>query len=117
MLGLHILLEHVRLASARHKIQNFVSKFDIGIGSKSSRNSRSVPMDEYSGGVMKKNLKKLSAGKVTIFKIKNRRGFAAVSLNNLTEGNTPVQAFNRMTKALKRLGFELNGSVPRLKSI
>ncbi len=66
---------------------------------------------------MKKNLKKLSSSKVTIFKIKNRRGFAAVSLNNLTEGNTPVQAFARMAKAVKRLGYELNGSVPRPKSL
>ena len=63
-----------------------------------------------------KTLKKLSSSKVTIFKIKNRRGFAAVSLNNLTEGNTPVQAFARMVKAVKRLGYELTGSLPRIKS-
>jgi hypothetical protein len=65
---------------------------------------------------MKKTLKKLSTSKVTIFKIKNRRGFAAISLNNLTEGNTPVQAFARMAKAVKRLGYELNGGIPRVKS-
>ncbi len=64
-----------------------------------------------------KKLKKLSTSKVTIFKIKNRRGFAAVSLNNLTEGNTPVQAFNRMAKAVKRLGYEFSGTVPRPKSL
>ena len=63
-----------------------------------------------------KTLKKLSSSKVIIFKIKNRRGFAAVSLNNLTEGNTPVQAFARMVKAVKRLGYELTGSLPRIKS-
>ncbi len=62
-----------------------------------------------------KTYKKLSSSKVTIFKIKNRRGFAAVSLNNLTEGNTPAQAFARMAKAVKRQGFELNGSAPRPK--
>ncbi len=62
-----------------------------------------------------KTYKKLSSSKVTIFKIKNRRGFAAVSLNNLTEGNTPVQAFARMAKAVKRLGFELKGNMPRPK--
>ena len=62
-----------------------------------------------------KTYKKLSSSKVTIFKIKNRRGFAAISLNNLTEGNTPVQAFARMAKAVKRLGFELSGSMPHPK--
>ena len=59
-----------------------------------------------------KNLKKLSAGKVTIFKIKNRRGYAAVTMNNLTEGRTPVEAFNRMAKAVKRAGYELSGKIP-----
>lgn len=63
-----------------------------------------------------KTYKKLSSSKVKIFKIKNRRGFAAVSLNNLTEGSTPVQAFNRMAKAVKRLGFELSGNAPKPKS-
>ena len=59
-----------------------------------------------------KNLKKLSAGKVTIFKIKNRRGYAAFTMNNLTEGRTPVEAFNRMAKAVKRAGYLLSGKVP-----
>ncbi len=59
-----------------------------------------------------KNLKKLSAGKVTIFKIKNRRGYAALTMNNLTEGRTPVEAFNRMAKAVKRAGYALSGKVP-----
>ncbi len=58
---------------------------------------------------MAKKLKKLAAGKVTIFKIRNRRGYAAVCLGNLTEGRTPVQAFYRMVKAVKRNGFELTG--------
>lgn len=64
-----------------------------------------------------KTLKKLSSSKVKIFKIKNRRGFAAISLNHLTEGNTPVQAFARMAKAVKRLGYELSGSIPRPKPL
>lgn len=62
-----------------------------------------------------KNLKKLSTSKVTIFKIKNRAGYAAIALNNLTEGRTPVQAFNRMVKAVKRVGFDLSGKVPSAK--
>ena len=66
------------------------------------------------GGFMaKKKLKKMSSGRVTIFKIKNRRGYAAITMNHLTEGRTPVEAFNRMVKAVKRAGFELAGKVPR----
>ncbi len=63
----------------------------------------------------KKNLKKLSSSKVIIFKIKNRRGYAAIVLNNLTEGRSPVEAFNRMLKAVKRAGYELSGKVPSAK--
>ena len=60
----------------------------------------------------KKTLRKLSSSKVSIFKIKNRCGYAAIAFNNLTEGNTPVQAFNRMAKAVKRAGYALAGKVP-----
>ncbi len=63
----------------------------------------------------KKTLRKFSASKVWIFKIKNRRGYAAISLNNLTEGGSPSVAFFRMAKALKRLGLELSGSVPKVR--
>ncbi|OGW80662.1 MAG: hypothetical protein A3G33_08785 [Omnitrophica bacterium RIFCSPLOWO2_12_FULL_44_17] len=61
----------------------------------------------------KKNLRKLSSGKVVIFKIRNRRGFAAICMNHLTEGRNPEQAFMRMAKAVKRIGFLLSGNVPR----
>lgn len=40
--------------------------------------------------------------KVAIFKIKNRRGYAAVCFDHLTEGNTSQQAYERMCKALRR---------------
>jgi len=40
--------------------------------------------------------------KVHIFKIKNRRGFAAVCYDYLTEGKTPQEAYDRMAKALRR---------------
>ncbi|MDP3919820.1 MAG: hypothetical protein Q8R76_03325 [Candidatus Omnitrophota bacterium] len=63
----------------------------------------------------KKTLKQLAAGKVSIFKIKNRKGYAAVCDKNLTEGRTPVQAFFRMIKAVKRQGFALTGKAPRAK--
>lgn len=55
----------------------------------------------------KKILKKLSAGKVETFKIRNRRGYAALCMGNLTEGNTPAIAIARMAKAVKRMGFLL----------
>jgi hypothetical protein len=40
--------------------------------------------------------------KVHIFKIKNRRGYAAVCFDHLTEGRTPGEACERMAKALRR---------------
>jgi len=57
--------------------------------------------------VPKKTLRKISDSKVRIFKIVNRRGYAALCLNNLTEGSTPNLAYQRMRKALKRSGLEL----------
>ncbi|MBN2482742.1 MAG: hypothetical protein JXD21_00910 [Candidatus Omnitrophica bacterium] len=46
-------------------------------------------------------------GKVKIFKIKNRKGYAALCRDHLTEGRTSVQAYQRMIKALKRNGMIL----------
>lgn len=63
----------------------------------------------------KKVLKKLNSGKISIFKIKNRRGYAAICMNNLTEGSSPSQAFERMSKAIKRMGFEISGSAPKAR--
>ncbi|MEW5757932.1 MAG: hypothetical protein AB1755_00460 [Candidatus Omnitrophota bacterium] len=40
--------------------------------------------------------------KVSIFKIENRRGYAAVCYNHLTEGKTAQEAYARMIKALNR---------------
>ncbi|HNX69600.1 MAG TPA: hypothetical protein PLL75_05605 [Candidatus Omnitrophota bacterium] len=56
----------------------------------------------------KKVLKKLSASKVTTFKIRNRRGYAALCMANLTEGNTVGIALARMAKAVKRMGYLLS---------
>lgn len=55
----------------------------------------------------KKKLINIPASKVKIFKIANRRGYAAMSLNNLTEGQTPHLAYQRLTKALRRSGYQL----------
>ncbi len=46
--------------------------------------------------------KKLERKNVTIFKIRNRSGYAAIFKGNLTEGKSPDEAFYRMTKAAKR---------------
>ena len=45
---------------------------------------------------------KIAGKHVTIFKIKNRCGYAAICDGCLTEGVSPVQAGERMEKALKR---------------
>ncbi len=40
--------------------------------------------------------------KITVFKIKNRSGFAAIYMAHLTEGRSKPEAVSRMLKALKR---------------
>jgi len=45
---------------------------------------------------------KIGTAQVKIFKIKNRRGYAAVCRDNLTEGATREQALERMAKAVRR---------------
>ena len=55
----------------------------------------------------KKSLRKIGKGKIKVFKIENRRGFAAVCFNNLTEGRTADQAVARLRHPLKRMGYEL----------
>jgi hypothetical protein len=46
--------------------------------------------------------KKIGHLKVTVFKIKNRSGYAALCFDHLTEGETPQVAYERMVKALRR---------------
>jgi hypothetical protein len=58
--------------------------------------------------VLKTNVKqgggamKISAVRIKIFKIKNRKGYAGLCLNHLTEGRTLYQVYDRMVKALRR---------------
>jgi hypothetical protein len=52
-------------------------------------------------------LKKLSRREVKIFKVRNRRSYAAICLNNLCEGATPQQAVRRLYHPLRRMGYEL----------
>jgi hypothetical protein len=42
------------------------------------------------------------ATKMTVFKIKNRTGYAAICNGCLTEGRSKAEATSRMLKALKR---------------
>lgn len=53
----------------------------------------------------KKALKPIQKTRVKIFKIANRRGFAALCNQNLTEAGTPFKAYARMQKAVKRQGL------------
>lgn len=50
-------------------------------------------------------LKKVPRSQVKIFKIRNRKGYAVICKDNLTEGGTKNQAVDRMNKALKRMGY------------
>lgn len=54
-----------------------------------------------------RKLKKMSASKVCVFKIKNRRGYAGLCMDHLTEGASKPQVLARMRKALRRSGYEL----------
>ena len=57
---------------------------------------------------MPMKMKKLSKSRVQVIKLKNRKGYAALCLNNLTEGASPAQAVARLKHPLKRMGYELN---------
>jgi len=46
---------------------------------------------------------KIGKFSVKIFKIKNRRGYAALCHNCVTEGSTKNQAYSRMVKAIRRV--------------
>jgi hypothetical protein len=52
-----------------------------------------------------RKLKKIRKSHVKTFKIRNRSGYAAICLNNLTEGRTSVQAVARLANPLKRMGY------------
>jgi hypothetical protein len=61
-------------------------------------------------------LKTLPAGRVTIFKLRNRRGYAAIALGNLTEGRSPSEAFARLWHPLRRMGFALPAKPPAVQA-
>ncbi len=45
---------------------------------------------------------KIGKRTVKIFAIKNRKGYAAICCDHLTEGKTKEEAYERMKKALER---------------
>ncbi|MDP3981411.1 MAG: hypothetical protein Q8Q33_08375 [Chlamydiota bacterium] len=57
-------------------------------------------------------LKKIAPKQFTLFKIKNRKGYAAICLNNLTESRTAAQAFSRLKFPLRRMGYVLPDKIP-----
>jgi hypothetical protein len=60
---------------------------------------------------------KIKASTIKIFKIKNRKGYAAVCRNYLTEGATIYQAYERMCKALRRGKIEISDRVVDIKKL
>ena len=52
-------------------------------------------------------MKKVPARKVWIFKVRNRKSFAAIFEHHLCEGTTPGTAYRRVAKASRRHGYLL----------
>lgn len=59
----------------------------------------------------------IDARRLKIFKIKNRRGYACIFSNHLTEGKSIVEAYDRMLKALRRSKIKVNNTVNNLKKL
>lgn len=59
----------------------------------------------------------VDARRLKIFKIKNRRGYACIFQNHLTEGKTIVETYDRMIKALRRSKITVNNNVSDLKKL
>lgn len=65
-----------------------------------------------------KTLKPLHSRDITIFKIANRAGYAAIARNCLTEGRSIPVAYARLIKACRRKGLQAPEKIPSLtKSI
>ena len=62
-------------------------------------------------------MKEISVKKVKMFKIKNRKGYACICLNHLTEGRTIAQSYQRMLKALKRNGTAIKRKPANLQRL
>ena len=60
---------------------------------------------------------KIPAKRIKIFKIRNRKGYAALCLGHLTEGKTTYQVYDRMRKALRRSKISLKDEPSNLKTL
>lgn len=58
---------------------------------------------------------KVNVKNISIFKIKNRKGYAAVCRGHLTEGRSLPQVYDRMLKALRRSRIRVEGRVSNLR--
>ena len=59
-----------------------------------------------------RRLTPVTARQLVVFKIKNRRGYAAICLHHLTEGRTAAQAVARLVHPLRRVGRSLPRRLP-----
>jgi hypothetical protein len=59
----------------------------------------------------------VNAKKIKIFKIANRKGYAANYKNYLTEGRLVSESYQRMVKALRRNGFEVKNPPKDIKKL
>ncbi|MCA9400858.1 MAG: hypothetical protein KC713_04475 [Candidatus Omnitrophica bacterium] len=60
-------------------------------------------------------MKRIGRKSVKIFKIQNRKGYAALCSDCLTEGRTPAEAFSRMEKAVARIERKLSEAKKKKK--
>lgn len=60
---------------------------------------------------------KIGVSRIKIFRIKNRRGYAALCRGHLTEGKTLFQAYERMRKALRRSKITITGNLNDIKRL
>jgi len=60
---------------------------------------------------------KISVQKIRIFKMRNRKGYAALCLNHLTEGGTLFRVYDRMVKALRRNGIAIKRPPSNIKNL
>lgn len=60
---------------------------------------------------------KIDTRRIKIFKIKNRRGYAAICANHLTEGKSIAETYDRMLKALRRNGIQVKANPSDLRKL
>lgn len=59
----------------------------------------------------------VDAKKIKIFKIANRKGYAAICKNYLTEGRLVSESYQRMVKALKRNGIRVKNQPSDIRKL